>query len=76
MSPLLEKLEQDALGLPEEDRALLADRLLSSLGDDVLTDVDKAWVEESERRYQEHKDGKRTGIPASDVFDDADRLLQ
>jgi hypothetical protein len=43
-------------------------RLLSSLGEDVLTDVDAAWIEEAERRYQEYKDGNRQGISAQDVF--------
>ena len=76
MSPLLKKLEQDALRLPQDERAFLADRLLSSLSGDLLNDVESAWVEEVERRYQEHKDGKRKGVPASEVFEDADRLLK
>lgn len=76
MSALLEKLEHDVLSLPQQERAFLADRLLSSLGAETLSEVDAAWVGEAERRYQEYKDGKRRPVPASLVFAEADRLLR
>ena len=76
MSAILEKLEHEALSLSRQERAFLADRLLSSLDGDVLTDVDEAWVAEAERRYQEYKEGKSQGIPAQDVFAKADRILK
>jgi putative addiction module component (TIGR02574 family) len=63
------------LDLPQEERAFLADRLLSSLGGEILTEVDAAWVAEAERRYAEYKSGARKPISASDVFDEADRIL-
>ena len=75
MSAVLEKVEHDAMSLPNQQRAFLADRLLSSLGGEVLSDVDAAWVAEAERRYEEYKGGKRQPIPASQVFDQADRML-
>ncbi len=71
----LEKVEQDALSLPKEERAFLADRLLSSLGGEVNNDVDAAWVIEAELRYNEYKEGKRNPISASKVFDKADQIL-
>ncbi len=77
MSDLLKKIEREALGLSQQERAFLADRLLSSLDDgDVLNDIDSAWIAEAERRYQEYKDGKRKGIPAQDVFAETDRILK
>ncbi|MBI5556189.1 MAG: addiction module protein [Deltaproteobacteria bacterium] len=76
MSNLIEKLEHDLLLLSRQERAFLADRLLSSLDGDTLTDVDAAWVSEAERRYDEYKKGKRTGIPADQVFAEADRMLK
>lgn len=75
MKAILDKVEQEALNLPKEERAFLADRLLSSLGDEVLSDVDTAWVAEAERRYTEYQAGKRKPIPAAQVFEDADRIL-
>jgi putative addiction module component (TIGR02574 family) len=76
MSNLLKKIQHDALNLTGQERAFLADRLLSSLGDDVLTDVDAAWIEEAERRYQEYKKGKRPGVSAQNVFAKADIILK
>ena len=72
----LEKLEQEALSLSRQQRAFLADRLLSSLDGDVLNDVDIAWIIEAEQRYKEYKEGKRQGITAQDVFAEADRMLK
>lgn len=65
------------LSLSRQERAFLADRLLSSLdGDNALSDVDIAWITEAERRYNEYKDGKRKGIPAEKVFAEADRIFK
>jgi len=75
MSAIFEKVELDALSLPQQERAFLADRLLSSLGGEILDDVKEAWVLEAERRYGEYKERRREPIPASEVFAEADRLL-
>nr|VFK60447.1 MAG: putative addiction module component, TIGR02574 family [Candidatus Kentron sp. UNK]VFK69267.1 MAG: putative addiction module component, TIGR02574 family [Candidatus Kentron sp. UNK] len=75
MSAVLEKVEQDALNLSRQERAFLADRLLSSLGEEVFDDIEAAWVIEAERRYREYKEGRAEPIPASEVFAEADRLL-
>ena len=64
MSELLKRIENEALALSSQERAFLADRLLSSLGEEVLTDIDAAWIEEVERRYQEYNEGRRVGISA------------
>ncbi|MDL1969316.1 MAG: addiction module protein [Deltaproteobacteria bacterium] len=76
MSAKLEKLEHEALNLSRQQRAFLADRLLSSLDGDVLNDVDTAWIVEAEHRYNEYKEGKRQGIAAQDVFAEVDRMLK
>jgi putative addiction module component (TIGR02574 family) len=76
MSSLLKKIEHEALRLSVQERAFLADRLLSSLGEDTFTDIDAAWIAEAERRYQEYKEGKRPGVAAQEVFSEADRMLR
>ena len=76
MTPILEKVEREALSLPDTERAFLADRLLSSLCGEALDDIDAAWVAEAERRYEEYKEGSRQVIPASYVFAEADRILK
>jgi len=48
----LEQMTQDALSLPADARTILAERLLQSLDDGMLSDIDEAWIDEAERRYQ------------------------
>jgi len=43
MAATIEKIEHDLLKLSKQERAFLADRLLSSLDGDVLNDIDVAW---------------------------------
>lgn len=76
MSELLKKIETEILNLPAQERAFLADRLLSSLDENALSEVDIAWVAEAERRYDEYKQGKRKGTPADKVFEEAEKLLK
>jgi putative addiction module component (TIGR02574 family) len=76
MPATLETVEHEAMGLPAAERAFLADRLLRSLGGEAFTDVDIAWVAEAERRYAEYKVGTRKPIPASDVFAEANRIIE
>jgi len=76
MSDSLKKIEHDALSLPQQQRAYLADRLLSSLDDNVLNDIEAEWIAEAEHRYLEFKEGKCPGISTQDVFDEADRIIE
>lgn len=69
MSVSLQDLEREARRLPPEERESLINSLITTLDDELLTDVDKAWLEEVERRRLELRAGKIVGIPASDVFD-------
>lgn len=70
MTTQLKKIEEQALQLPQKDRESLADRLLSSLDDKPLNDIDEAWIQEAEKRYQEYKDGKIKGIPGDRIFNE------
>ena len=76
MSDLFKKIESDALSLSIQQRAFLADRLLSSLNEDTLTAIDISWITEAERRYQDYKEGNRPGIAAKEVFAKADKMLK
>jgi len=76
MSELLKKIENEVLSLSFQERAFLADRLLSSLGENSLTDIDAAWLAEAQRRYQEYQEGRRSGIDAQAVFSDAERIVE
>lgn len=52
------QIEEDALHLPQEDRARLALRLLESLDEEFTTDADKLWANEVSRRAREIDEGK------------------
>ena len=76
MSDTLKEIEKKALELPEKERALLAEHLITSLEKTYDPDVESAWVEESERRYQAYKSGSIQGIPAEEVFRKARKTIK
>ncbi len=61
------KLIEQALSLPVEERALIADSLLRSLN---MPDkaIDTQWTEVAKRRLQELRSGKVKPIPGDEVF--------
>lgn len=63
----------EALALPPEQRAALADSLLGSLDTEVEADVEQAWREEIERRVESVRNGTATLVPWEEV---QARLLQ
>ena len=70
MAHSLPEIEKDALKLSAEDRARLAVRLLSSLEETTVSseEIEKLWIVEADRRFQELRDGVVKGIPAREVF--------
>lgn len=67
----LEQIESEALRLPSRDRARLAERLIASLDEKESHECGLLWLIESEKRYQEYREGKLPGKPAEDVFREA-----
>lgn len=61
------KLIEQALSLPVEERALIADSLLRSLNVPD-TAIDTKWTEVAKRRLQELRSGKVNPIPGNEVF--------
>lgn len=70
MAPSVAEIEKDALTLSPEDRARLVVCLLESLeaSTDSADEVEKLWLSEAERRFQELSTGEVEGIPAEQVF--------
>jgi len=64
----LDQITQEALSLPFEARAKLVEQLIQSLDDGKFSDIEEAWIQEAEKRYQELKEGKVRGIPVHEVF--------
>ena len=76
MANPVRELESRALKLPRSARARLAQRLISSLDQEVDADTEKLWLQEAERRLQEIKSGKVSGIPAEKVIRKARSTLR
>ena len=64
MSDQLDIVEVQALKLPPEERAQLADRLVASLFKDQ--NIEDAWSAEVERRIEDIESGRAKLIPAAD----------
>ncbi len=72
----LKKIEDEALRLPEEARAELAQKLLLSLDAPTVGDIDEEWVIEVQRRAREIDAGLVQPIPADEVKRKAQTLLR
>jgi len=67
MIALTEKVYNEILELPSNEKVELADKLLLNLTP-IDSSVDKAWLHESERRLKEYRAGKVEAIPGDQVF--------
>jgi putative addiction module component (TIGR02574 family) len=68
MIALSQKIEQEVLRLPSDERLALIDKLIVSLNLPTQSDIDKLWAKEAERRIKELDEGKVQGIPGEAVF--------
>jgi putative addiction module component (TIGR02574 family) len=72
----LKSIESAALKLPPEARSKLAATLLSSLELEDPVELERAWVEESDRRYRAYKAGKTKAYSAKAVIAGARAALK
>jgi len=63
MAMTIDQLEKEALALPGEARAELADRLVESLEAPEFGRIDKLWAREAKRRRNEVRKGKVRTVP-------------
>ena len=68
MSITIEKLAEQAMNLPGESRARLADLLVESLDAETLTEIDRLWLSEAKRRGDEVRSGKVKTIPGDEAL--------
>jgi putative addiction module component (TIGR02574 family) len=66
MSKQLQMVEAEALKLSTEERAELADRLITSLFHD--NEVEAAWSDEVERRIEEIESGRAKLVSADEAI--------
>jgi len=63
----LDKLTQQVLGLPLDQRSELAEKLLESLDELAPEEIEQVWAAEAERRYQAFKDGRIEAVDGNVV---------
>jgi putative addiction module component (TIGR02574 family) len=68
------KFIEEALRLPVEERALIADALLRSLNVPDAS-VDAKWTEVAKRRLEELRSGRVKPISSDEVFIEASKRL-
>ena len=68
MSMTLKKIETEALSLDIHSRASLVGKLLLSLDEPSVSDVERLWLEEAERRLDAYRCGKIEAVPGNEVF--------
>ena len=68
MPMTMEQLAEEALALPSEQRALLADRLVESLDANEVSRLDHLWATEAKRRRDEVRQGRVQTIPGEEAL--------
>ena len=68
MATTWEQLAEQAMALPSESRARLADRLVESLDVDELGPIDQLWAAEAKRRRDEVRAGRVQPINGEDAL--------
>ena len=74
MSPTIERLREEILALPAEERYDLIDSVLENR-EVVALGLHPAWGPEIERRFQDFQNGTTQGVPWEDVEKELDELV-
>lgn len=69
MANAVKEIEREIRGLSTEERAELIRSLIADLDAPADANVERAWLETSQRRYRELVEGKVKGVPGPLVFD-------
>lgn len=68
MATTVEQLAEQAMALPGESRARLADLLVESLNDADLGQIEELWLTEAKRRRDEVRAGAVKTIPGDQAL--------
>jgi putative addiction module component (TIGR02574 family) len=70
-----EEIFRDAVALPHEERAELAERLIASLVEDISPEITSAQLDEVRRRIAQVESGEVALIPGDEVLARVRQLL-
>ncbi len=68
MPMTMKKIESEALNLDMHSRASLVGKLLLSLDEPTLSEVEQLWLDEAEKRLDDYRAWKVHCIPGDEVF--------
>ena len=68
MSDVENRVFEEALSLPSDERIGLIQKLLMSLNLPIQAEIDRLWAEEAERRVSQIEQGDVELIPGDKVF--------
>ena len=68
MPGIANKVFEEALSLPSDERVSLVEKLLTSLNLPIQPEIDRLWAEEAERRVSQIERGDVELIHGDDVF--------
>lgn len=68
MATTLEKITEQAMALPSESRARLADLLVESLEGDDIGRIEQLWIAEAKRRRDEVRSGIVKTVPGEEAL--------
>jgi putative addiction module component (TIGR02574 family) len=68
MSTNAEKILQEAMRLPAQDRAEVLERLLATFQEPPDPELDRLWAREVEDRLEAYDRGEVGSVPADEVF--------
>jgi hypothetical protein len=69
MAKSVEDIQQEIRALSGEDKTRLLRSLIGEFDGPADSNVERAWLETSQRRYRELVEGKVKGIPGPLVFE-------
>lgn len=69
MAHSVEKIEEDIRSLNATEKVQLLRLLLAELDAPADADVERAWLEEAQRRHKALVEGKAQGAPGERVFE-------
>jgi putative addiction module component (TIGR02574 family) len=75
MSLTLDQITEEAMKLPADSKALLADKLVESLESEDLDEIQRLWSTEAMRRRDEIRSGQVQPIPGEQVLEEVRRLV-
>jgi hypothetical protein len=68
LAKTLEQVAEQAMALPSESRARLADLLVESLDGDELGRIEQLWLVEAKRRRDEVRSGTINTVPGEEAL--------